>query len=413
MGIWSKTEFKGVRFRKHPTRKHGVQADRYYVLTYKIDGKTKSEAVGWASEKVKPSEAYELLCQLKRNQKTGQGPRTLAEMRELAEAEKEAERKAREAESQRNITFKDFFENVFLPDAETRWTSETARKPKEHVTNWIDPITGNTPIGELQLSHVQCIRTKLAKAGRSARMQQYVMHTFSITWNTARDHGFVEGPCPTKSRSFRLPRVDNERQRYLTLDEESKLLENVKARSQQVHDMVLVALDAGLRFKEVASLTWGCINNEEGVLKVLDSKGRDRYVPMTDRLKGLFGDMKQHPANNVVFPNNKGAKHAQVHSSFVRSVVDTKLNDGVENPKMRASFHSLRHTFASRLVQAGVDLYRVQRLLGHSTPVMTARYSKLANDDLKKAVEVMEQNSIIKKSKGKVVNIHRKVSDPN
>ena len=82
MGSWYKTDFKGVRYRKHATRKHGVQNDRYYVLTYKLDGKTKSEAVGWATDKVKPSECFELLCQLKRNQKTGKGPRTLAEMRE-------------------------------------------------------------------------------------------------------------------------------------------------------------------------------------------------------------------------------------------------------------------------------------------------------------------------------------------
>ena len=46
MTQWHKTDFKGIRYRKHPTRKHGVQADRYYVLTYKLDGKTKTEAVG-------------------------------------------------------------------------------------------------------------------------------------------------------------------------------------------------------------------------------------------------------------------------------------------------------------------------------------------------------------------------------
>jgi site-specific recombinase XerD len=76
---------------------------------------------------------------------------------------------------------------------------------------------------------------------------------------------------------------------------------------------------------------------------------------------------------------------------------------------MKASFHSLRHTYASRLVQAGVDLYRVQRLLGHSTPVMTARYSKLADTDLKKAVEIMEKNNRIQKvtKNNKVIQLKR------
>ena len=66
----------------------------------------------------------------------------------------------------------------------------------------------------------------------------------------------------------------------------------------------------------------------------------------------------------------------------------------------------LRHASASRMVQAGVDLYRVQRLLGHSTPVMTARYSKLADADLKEAVETMERATEIKKG-AKVIRSRR------
>jgi site-specific recombinase XerD len=74
---------------------------------------------------------------------------------------------------------------------------------------------------------------------------------------------------------------------------------------------------------------------------------------------------------------------------------------------MKASFHTLRHTYASRLVQAGVDLYRVQRLLGHSTPVMTARYSKLADDDLRDAVHVMERANETKRGVN-VIPLHKK-----
>jgi site-specific recombinase XerD len=95
-------------------------------------------------------------------------------------------------------------------------------------------------------------------------------------------------------------------------------------------------------------------------------------------------------------------------SSFTRAVEDAGLNEGVENQKMKASFHNLRHTFASRMVQSGVDLYKVQRLLGHSTPVMTARYSKLADGDLRKAVEAKEQERKIKESNGKVVRLRKK-----
>lgn len=396
---WYKTDFKGVRYRKHPERKHGVRFDQYFVFTYKLDRKTKTEALGWASDGNKASDAFDLLCLLKKNQKTGRGPRTLAEMRDQGQQQRDQARKDLEAQAKFEVSFKDFFNDVFLPDAETRWTPETARKSKEHIKNWIDPVTGSIPMRELGLSHIKKIRAALARKKRSPRQQQYVFRTFSMVWGAARDHGLVIERSPTKSNSFRLPKVDNERQRYLTVDEEKRLLDAIKERSQPVHDIAIVSLDCGLRFKEVAGLTWSCVDLDQRVIRVLDSKGRDRFVPMTDRVKGLFESMEQGSPSDFIFPARGGKRRQQIPSSFVRAVVDAKLNDGIENPKMRASFHTLRHTYASRLVQAGADLYRVQRLLGHSTPIMTARYSKLADADLKQAVKKMERKYRILKEK--------------
>jgi site-specific recombinase XerD len=58
-------------------------------------------------------------------------------------------------------------------------------------------------------------------------------------------------------------------------------------------------------------------------------------------------------------------------------------------------FHDLRHTFASSLVQRGVDLYRVQRLLGHRNAKMTERYAHLAPENLREAVRVLDQGITI------------------
>ena len=54
-------------------------------------------------------------------------------------------------------------------------------------------------------------------------------------------------------------------------------------------------------------------------------------------------------------------------------------------------FHDLRHTFATRLVQAGVDLYKVQRLLGHKSPIMTQRYAHHYPESLRDGVEILDQ----------------------
>jgi integrase len=367
------------------------------------------EGVGWASEKWTAAKAADLRARLQNNKKTGRGPVTLTEMRaEGAKKRQQAERAARKQEKL-NISFKQYFDNDFLPDAKTRWKPDTARKANEHVKNWIDPVTGSTPMKDIKLSHVKKIRANLAAKKRSPRQQQYVFRTFSMVWDAARDDGLVTIPSPTKSKSFKLPKVDNERQRYLSIDEEKALLDAVKKRSQPVHDMAVISIDCGLRFKEVASLTWGCVETDTGTLKILDSKGKDRYVPMTARVNELFETIDEGNKNELVFPTKEGKRQLQIPSSFVRALGDAKLNDDVDDPKMRASFHTLRHTYASRMVQAGVDLYRVQKLLGHSTPIMTARYSKLADDDLKQAVEAMERAAEIKKGNGgKVVKLRKR-----
>lgn len=392
----------GVRYREHATRRHGKTLDRYYVLTYWYKGKTVTEAVGWASEKITPTLCFEKLAQIKHNQKTGEGPCTLAELKAEQEVQREAEQKLIEDEKKR--TFKAFFDNVYFSDAKTRWKKSTAQKADEHVRLWIHPVTGDTPFKDLDLTHAVQIKANLAEAGRSPRTMQYVFRTFAMVWNAAIDHGLTSAPCPTKSSSFRLPKIDNERQRYLTVEEEEKLLAEVLKKSKQAHDMALVSIDSGLRFGEVAALTWGCVLLKRGVLYVIDTKsGHDRHVPMTSRLRDLFESLPAGGAGDLVFPARDGKVMTEAPSSFRAAVKDSGLNDGITNKKLRASFHTLRHTYASRLVQSGASLYHIQRLLGHSTPLMTARYSKLADGDLHQAVKKMELAKNGASTKGKVI----------
>jgi integrase len=403
------TNFPGVRYRVHPTRKNGVQFDRYFTIRLYVDGKRVEEGVGWSTEGWNAKKAAALRTELQNNAKTGEGPRTLAEMREKAQRDREKEQREADALAKRDVSFKSFFENYFLPEARTRWKKQTTDKAIQHVNNWIDPVTGKTPIRDIDLIHINKVKTNLADAGRSPRTQQYVFRTFSMIWAAAFDHNYVAKPCPTKTQSFRLPKVDNERQRYLTIEEETKLLEELKTISEQSFYMALVSLDAGLRFGEIASLTWACVDLSGGALRILNTKsGRDRHVPMTERLKSTLDSIHEEDCTGLVFPNPNGEPWSEAPKAFRNALKKSGLNAGVTDPKLKVSFHSLRHTYASRLVQSGIDLYRVQRLLGHSTPVMTQRYSKRADDDLRLAVETMERKRNGNPDGGKVIPFKRK-----
>jgi integrase len=93
--------------------------------------------------------------------------------------------------------------------------------------------------------------------------------------------------------------------------------------------------------------------------------------------------------NDLVFPSRKGSKKKEVSSSFERAVKDLGWNKGIEDPRQKVVFHSLRHTCASWLVMAGVPLYTVKEYLGHRQISQTERYAHLAPDSLQQATAAM------------------------
>jgi len=83
--------------------------------------------------------------------------------------------------------------------------------------------------------------------------------------------------------------------------------------------------------------------------------------------------------------------HSQVGTALDGSNIRHGLNAALKLAKIQDfHFHDLRHTFATRIVQAGVDLYKVQRLLGHKSPIMTQRYAHHYPESLREGVEALE-----------------------
>ena len=114
--IWIKVE-RGIRYREHPTRKYGVprHSDRYYVLRLAVDGVMRQEALGWESEGITLEKARFELAKLKEAKRTGAGPCSLTEKRELAAEQRQAEEDARRLQEAALITVADFWKNSYKP----------------------------------------------------------------------------------------------------------------------------------------------------------------------------------------------------------------------------------------------------------------------------------------------------------
>ncbi|MEE8415031.1 MAG: hypothetical protein V3S05_02065, partial [Desulfobacterales bacterium] len=111
---WKKTKHPGIRFYDHPTRKHGIQKDRYFTIRFQQKGKRVEEGLGWTSEGWSAAKAAIELAELKKAHLTGKGPGSLREKREKEIIRKEAERAKKEREARELVTFGYFFTNTYF-----------------------------------------------------------------------------------------------------------------------------------------------------------------------------------------------------------------------------------------------------------------------------------------------------------
>jgi len=395
----------GVRYRENPKRKHGLRPDRCFSIRYKLDGKDKEEVVGWWSEGMNANKAFSILSTIRENIRLGVEPRTLAAMRQANKMQEEEKAKARRRAEKEAITVSEFWKSTYLPIAEATKTKQTVTTEKGRFRNWIAPAVGDVPLQQLNAAQVEALSLHARKSGKSATTARHILADVSQIWNMAASRGLVQGECPV--RRVKKPRQDNRRMRFLTSEEARRLLDALKARSTDMHDEALISLFCGLRAGEIYALTWGDIDFESGIIHIRDTKSKkDRHAFISQEVKTMLDSRYNGQTKPMyVFPASDGKQRRWVSDTFARTVDALGLNDTgeftanadgeqipvkIEDARQRVVFHSLRHTFASWLVQRGTPLYTVAELMGHTTLEMTKRYSHLAPDSLRKAAISLE-----------------------
>lgn len=198
----------------------------------------------------------------------------------------------------------------------------------------------------------------------------------SLTYRLAIRNGKVKDN-PARLVQHRLE--DNARIRFLSADEETALRKAIEAKCPEHLPEFVLALNTGLRLSEQYGLTWTDVSVARRVLTIQRSKnGSTRHVPLNQAALRALEDMRQ---------GTGGAGFVCGGAPGPRRWFEPALKDA----EIAAfSWHCLRHTFASRLVMAGVDIRTVQELLGHKTIAMTVRYSHLAPKHTLAAVERLD-----------------------
>ena len=298
----------------------------------------------------------------------------------------------------------------FLTWGETNVAPGTHRRDREFAALWLAfPRFRGRTLAAITAADVEDYRTtRLATVGKRtinghtfekraagkatcdndlSRLRR--LFSLCIKWKLAKEN-------PAKGVDFFRP--ESKHDRFLTHDEETAI---VNACPPDVRPAVVFAVNTGIRQGELLSLTWGQVDLARKTITLTADKTkskRTRRVPLNAlALEALRSLPRGIAPEAPVFPVMAGRDQRDLVRRFKRAVKETGINENAP-ASQRVTWHTLRHTFASRLVQSGVSLLTVKELLGHSTLVMVMRYAHLADENLKAAVDTLAASPRLQKS---------------
>lgn len=254
-------------------------------------------------------------------------------------------------------------------------------------------------IDELTAHDMERFKQARINEGAGPEIIKYGLLLIRGTWKFTKKLGFqvsdIEFP------TVKIPKVPL---RYLTSDEEARLLrelapdregpglkpmaersEELKRVMQDAFDLVVLLLDTGARYSEIANIEWQRIDLAERAISLWRSKVENETVLyMTDRVFDVLSRRENSKSGRYVFSNRDGEARGYCTQSIRKAI----LRAGLQNVRV----HTLRHTHASRLVQNGMSVYEVREILGHSDIKTTMRYAHLESRQVtSKARDVINQ----------------------
>jgi len=277
------------------------------------------------------------------------------------------------------ITFAEFAQK-YLEYA--RRNKRSWQRDEQLIAN-LSRVFGSKRLAEirsLDVEQYKLMRCETAQPATVNREVALLKHMFNlgIQWEYTLDN-------PT--RGVKLLREDNIVERILSPEEEERLLAEAHA---DLKPVLTTAVNTGMRLGELLALTWAEVDLTQRLITVRHTKnGRLRRLPINDglleALKALHG--KSSKAEYVFRSPRNGNRRKSVRTAFEAATRRAGFS------KLR--FHDLRHTFATRLVAAGVDIVTVKELMGHRDISMTMRYAHSAPERSLDAVRRLEHYKVL------------------
>jgi integrase len=254
-------------------------------------------------------------------------------------------------------------------------------------------LVGDLPLPSVTPKHFDAYKTerlKMLKRGSSETVGPVTVNielrALRACFNTAFRWKFIPG---NPFAGQKLLSVPEQAPVFFTRNDFQRLLSVIK--ENWLRQVVVFATLTGLRRGELLNLRWQDVDLQRRIIQVQSNptfktkQGRKRVLPLSDTAFYLLQSKHGKDASEYVFTlNGKPVFDEWLTHAFKKAVQEAKLEN------QRLHLHSLRHTFATWLVQDGATLFEVQKLLGHSSSKVTEVYSHLQPEQMHSTVNRIE-----------------------
>jgi integrase len=256
----------------------------------------------------------------------------------------------------------------------------------------IQPVFGNKVVKNLKPIDFENFKQDLISKKLSAQTVKHQLTLARTIMNYAIKHEILKNfTNPISNGKVKMPEIDNQRQAFLTKSQAKELLEILKTLDLQTYHLTVLLLFTGARFSEItgassqknknnteSGIRWSDVNFDTNTIYFKKTKnGNARHIFINDILLETLQYLQKHKKSNLVISTKTGGTILKMPNHFmtaVESVIPGNKNKDAQN---KITAHSLRHTHASWLAMAGLDILQIKEQLGHKTLEMTLRYSHL------------------------------------
>ncbi len=281
-------------------------------------------------------------------------------------------------DSEQRITFAEFYNDHYLPYIKMHIKSYETNISvfKNHIL----PAFGLKNMVEIKKSEIITLHSNMVQKKKLApatanKVLVFISHIFNVAMQLE-----IKGIEVNPASKIKPYLLNNARERYLTKDEATRLIDAINQTEQNIHLKYIIPMLilTGARRGEVLKAKHEDFNLNQMTWTIPTSKsGKKRILPITPQLLELYKSISKDDTPYLFASPVTGKPYVSIYNSWNSARTKAGLKD--------VRMHDLRHSFASALVNSGRSLYEVQTLLGHSTSTMTQRYAHLSNESLMNA----------------------------